>query len=140
MEELRTPRFGNTPNQSTLKTRRVPLDDNQSISISCKETDTLIHIPESTCGVGACPASSLLDSSARAGLGAWSQKRGGAVQMGALPAAPAVPPARSQSGDRGTYLRRTSDPAIETGPGWDPHSRSLTASVDSPFLDLKLSN
>lgn len=77
MKELRTPRFGNTPNQSTLKTRRVPLDDNQSISISCKETDTRIHIPESTCGVGACPASSLLDASGRAGLGAWSQEKRG---------------------------------------------------------------
>lgn len=73
MKEFRTPRFGNTPNQSPLKASLMPLDDNQSFSVSCKETDTQIRIPDFSCWVGACPAPSLLDSSGRAGLRDWSQ-------------------------------------------------------------------
>lgn len=75
MKEFGTPRFGNTPNQSPLKASLMPLDDNQSVSVSCKETDTQIHIPDFSCWVGACPAPSLLDSSGRAGLRDWSQDK-----------------------------------------------------------------
>lgn len=56
MKEFRTPRFGNTPNQSPLKASLRPLDDNQSVSVSCKETDTQIRIPDFSCWAGACPA------------------------------------------------------------------------------------
>lgn len=41
----------------------MPLGDNQSTSVSCKETVTRVHIPDSPGWVGACPTSRLLDSS-----------------------------------------------------------------------------
>lgn len=127
------PRFGNVPNQSPPKARLTPLDASQSISVSCKETDTQIHIPRSAHWAGGClPCPSFLDPSRRAGLRGWSQDKRRVV-VG--PCQLHLPFLHQSARWWRTCYRGTRDPAVAAR--WDPHN-SLSPISASDFVNSGL--